>query len=65
MEGLFRTLDFLFGCHHRNLSRVFTINGRTYRVCCGCGAKFDYSLETMCLRHPVARRGVLRSLRTA
>ncbi len=40
-------IDFLFGCHHGNLSRVFTIGGHTYRVCCDCGAKFDYSLQTM------------------
>ncbi len=40
-------IDFLCGCHHRNLSRVFTIGGRTYRVCCDCGARFGYSLETM------------------
>jgi hypothetical protein len=40
-------LDGLFGCHHSHLSRVFTINRRSYRVCCDCGAKFDYSLETM------------------
>jgi len=44
MRILFRVLDYVFGCHHGNLSRVFTIEGRTYRVCCGCGAKFDYSL---------------------
>ena len=40
-------LNFLFGCHHSNLSRVFTIRRRTYRVCCDCGAEFDYSIETM------------------
>jgi hypothetical protein len=40
-------LDYLFGCHHSNLSRVFTIGRRTYRVCCGCGAQFEYSLERM------------------
>ncbi len=40
-------IDFLFGCHHSNLSRIFTIDGNTYRVCCACGAKFDYSLKTM------------------
>jgi hypothetical protein len=40
-------LNFLFGCHHSKLSRVFTIRRRTYRVCCDCGAEFDYSLETM------------------
>jgi hypothetical protein len=39
--------DFIFGCYHSKLSRVFTIEGRTYRVCCGCGAQFDYSLECM------------------
>jgi hypothetical protein len=47
MEKLFATLDFLLGCHHFHLSRVFTIDGRTYRVCCDCGAKFKYSLERM------------------
>ena len=38
-------LNFIFGCHHSNLSRVFTIRRRTYRVCCDCGAEFDYSLD--------------------
>lgn len=42
--------DFLFGCHHSNLSRVFTIDRRSYRVCCDCGAQFAYSLETMSIR---------------
>lgn len=45
--------NFLFGCHHRQLSRVFTICGRTYRVCCDCGSKFDYSLEHMSMKHAV------------
>jgi len=40
-------LDFLFGCHHGGISRVFTLEGETYKVCCDCGAKFAYSLETM------------------
>lgn len=47
MEPLIAIFDFLFGCHHRRLSRVFTIGGRTYRVCCECGAKFKYSLADM------------------
>jgi len=47
MKQLTSALDFLFGCHHRHLSRVFTIDRRTYRVCCDCGAKFQYSLESM------------------
>lgn len=37
----------LFDCHHRNLSRVFTIQRRSYQVCCDCGAEFDYSFITM------------------
>jgi hypothetical protein len=54
-EWLLKSFDFAFGCHHRNLSRVFTIEGRTYRVCCGCGVNFKYSLENMSMeRH--ARR---------
>jgi len=49
MEKLVAVLDFVFGCHHGRLSRVFTIDGRTYRVCCDCSAKFGYSLENMCI----------------
>jgi hypothetical protein len=41
------TLDFLFGCHHNNLSRVFTLEGQSYRVCCDCGRRFKYSLANM------------------
>jgi len=44
---LANALDLAFGCHHRKLSRVFTINNYSYKVCCDCGAKFEYSLETM------------------
>ena len=39
--------DFLFGCHHGHLSRVFTLEDETYRVCFDCGAKFEYSLENV------------------
>jgi hypothetical protein len=49
MERLIDILDFVFGCHHGHLSRVFSIDGRTYRVCCECGAKFNYSLASMCI----------------
>ena len=49
--NVIRLLDFLFGCRHSNLSRVFTIKRRTYRVCCDCGGEFDYSLETMSTRY--------------
>lgn len=49
MKAVTAAIDFLFGCHHRQLIRVFTIDGQTYRVCCDCGAKFKYSLERMCI----------------
>jgi hypothetical protein len=58
MEKLVVVLNWLFGCRHSQLSRVFTIAGRTYRVCCSCGAQFDYCLENMTtkrrLRHLMA-----------
>jgi hypothetical protein len=28
-------------CHHRHLSRLFTIKHRTYKVCFDCGREFD------------------------
>ena len=40
----------LFGCHHRKLSRVFTIQRRTYQVCFECGREFEYSWAKM---HPL------------
>lgn len=66
MEWLAIAVDFLFGCHHRNLSRVFSIGGQTYRVCCDCGTRFAYSLTTMSIerRPPVARLGGLRHANT-
>jgi hypothetical protein len=47
MEVALVILDVFFGCHHVHLSRVFTLEGETYKVCCNCGAKFAYSLDTM------------------
>ena len=70
LEWLAMVLEFLFGCRHHNLSRVFTIDRQTYRVCCGCGAKFSYSLATMSIEHryrPVAFRArpYIQTLRSA
>ena len=42
--ALLRILQFAFGCHHSQMSRVFTIKKRTYRVCFNCGQEFEYSL---------------------
>ncbi len=50
MPILTALFEFLFGCHHQNLSRIFTIRARTYKVCMDCGAEFDYSLRTMSLK---------------
>jgi hypothetical protein len=41
MKPLSSVLQFIFGCRHRHLSRVFTITLRTYRVCFDCGREFD------------------------
>ena len=41
MQKLATVFDLLFGCHHSNLSRVFTIRRQTYRVCCDCGTAFN------------------------
>jgi hypothetical protein len=51
MAILLAILDFLFGCHHVHLSRVFTLHDETYRVCCDCGTKFAYSLGSMSIEH--------------
>ena len=41
--------QFAFGCHHHEISRVFTIKKRTYQVCFQCGHEFEYSWASM---HP-------------
>jgi hypothetical protein len=65
METLLAILDFLFGCHHVQLSRVFTLQGETYRVCCDCGAKFAYSLKTMSIEHRLPLTPALTRFRIA
>ena len=56
MSYVTTALDFLFGCHHTHMSRVFTIAGSSYRVCCDCGAEFRYSLQTMSIQQRVFHR---------
>jgi hypothetical protein len=41
MNPLLWIFQFAFGCHHRHLSRVFTIKLRMYRVCFDCGREFN------------------------
>ncbi len=56
-------LDIAFGCHHRKLSRVFTIRGHSYKVCCDCGASFQYSLQSMSVTRHWRLLAMLRRLR--
>jgi hypothetical protein len=42
-----KIFDFVFGCRHTELSRVFTIGGQSYCVCWTCGSRFSYSLKSM------------------
>jgi len=36
----------LWSCWHRKLSRPFTHEGETYRVCLKCGMRREFDLET-------------------
>jgi len=56
-------LEIAFGCHHWKLSRVFTLHGHSYKVCCDCGATFHYSLESMSITHRRKFFSVLTRLR--
>jgi hypothetical protein len=42
-----RIFQLAFGCCHKPLSRVFTIDRRTYQVCLKCGKHVEYSWELM------------------
>jgi hypothetical protein len=41
MKPLMWIFQLIFGCRHRHMSRVFTIEHRTYKVCFDCGREFD------------------------
>ncbi len=58
-------LDFLFGCHHGHLSQVFTLQGETYRVCLECGARFEYSMQTMSMERRIPSAPVMTRFRIA
>lgn len=47
MKPFLRMLQSVFGCHHGHLSRVFTIQKRTYQVCFDCGRQIEYSWALM------------------
>jgi len=41
-ETLGRVLNRVFGCWQHNLSRPFSNDGRTYRICVNCGMSRDF-----------------------
>ena len=47
MKPLLWVFQFVFGCRHGQLSRVFMIKKRTYQVCFEWGREFEYSWELM------------------
>lgn len=60
MEFFQSVFEAIFGyCRHSSLSRPFTIEGQTYKVCMDCSQQVYYSRDTML---PLSRRE-LRSLR--
>jgi hypothetical protein len=42
----------VFGCHHSSMSRPFTFDDRTYRVCLKCGMRRDFDLKTWKMSGP-------------
>jgi hypothetical protein len=44
--------EIFFGCSHNSLTRPFTLQARSYKVCLDCGRQFPYSLEKMRVLHP-------------
>ncbi|MES2222485.1 MAG: hypothetical protein V4587_16160 [Acidobacteriota bacterium] len=43
--------EMLFGCSHGHLTRPFTLQSSSYKVCLDCGRHFPYSLEKMRILH--------------
>lgn len=60
-DVLAKIVNFFFGCHHERLTRMFTLEQETYKVCLDCGSHIYYSLETL---RPLSPRE-LRRMRAA
>ena len=54
-KALERLLTQIFGCYHRDLSRPFTHNNKTYRVCMSCGMGRSFDLKTWKTFGPVTQ----------
>ena len=50
--------EIFFGCGHGNLTRPFTLQAYSYKVCLDCGKQFPYSAEQM---RPLHAREVART----
>jgi hypothetical protein len=49
--------EIFLSCSHSHLTRIFTVNQETYRVCLDCGKHIAYSPMTM---HPLTARELRR-----
>jgi hypothetical protein len=48
LRAIFRFFyEIFFGCSHSRLTRIFTLQDETYRVCLDCGVHIAYSPVTM------------------
>ncbi len=53
ITGVFgRFLGEMFGCQHKEMSRPFSRQGETYRVCNGCGARRQFDAKNWKLQGP-------------
>jgi hypothetical protein len=41
-----------FGCHHRDMSRPFTLQGESFKSCLTCGARRRFDPRTYKMRGP-------------
>jgi hypothetical protein len=49
-ETLGRVLNRVFGCWQHDLSRPFSNNGRTYRICTKCGMSRDFDTASWTMK---------------
>lgn len=43
--------EIFFGCSHGHMTRPFTLQDHSYKVCLDCGKQFPYSVERMRVLH--------------
>lgn len=60
-DVLAKIFNFFFGCRHEDLTRPFTLEHETYKVCLDCGSHVYYSPVTL---RPLSARE-LRRMRAA